>query len=105
MYRQIIHLLLHFFAPGIAAGLAFKKQWKSAWGLMVMTMIVDLDHLLASPVFDPNRCSIGCHPLHSAPAIVCYLVMTLIPQSRIIGMGLLIHMAVDGTDCLWMAYT
>ncbi len=69
---------------------------------MLATMIVDLDHLLASPMFDPNRCSIGFHPLHSYPAIFCYLAMALIPKSRIVGVGLLIHMALDGIDCFWM---
>jgi hypothetical protein len=40
---------------------------------MALTIIVDLDHLLADPIYDPNRCSIGFHPLHSYPAIVIYL--------------------------------
>ena len=104
MIRPITHLLLHLIVPGIAAKLAFKKQWKKAWLIMLATMVVDMDHLLASPIFDPNRCSIGFHPLHGYPAILCYLGMTMIPQSRIIGLGLLIHMGLDGIDCLWMAY-
>ncbi len=102
MARSIIHLLLHFIVPGIAAGWAFKKQWKKAWMIMLATMIVDMDHLLASPVFDPNRCSIGFHPLHSYPAIFLYMVLTIMPKTRIIGTGLLIHMALDGIDCFWM---
>ncbi|MCD6585096.1 MAG: hypothetical protein J7K96_04970 [Desulfobacteraceae bacterium] len=104
MIRPITHLILHFIVPGIAARWGFKEQWKKAWAIMLATMIVDLDHLLASPIFDPNRCSIGFHPLHSYPAILCYLAMALIPKSRIIGVGLLIHMALDGIDCLWMTY-
>ena len=104
MIRPITHLILHFIVPGIAARWGFKGQWKKAWAIMLATMIVDLDHLLASPIFDPNRCSIGFHPLHSYPAILCYLAMALIPKSRIIGVGLLIHMALDGIDCLWMTY-
>jgi hypothetical protein len=104
MIRPVTHLLLHFIVPGIAARCAFTVQWKKAWAIMLVTMIVDLDHLLASPVFDPNRCSIGFHPMHSYPTICCYLLMTLIPKSRIIGVGLLIHMALDGIDCFWMTY-
>lgn len=102
--RAITHLLLHLIVPGIAAGTAFKKQWKRAWGLMVLTMIVDLDHLLAVPVYDPNRCSIGFHPLHSYPAIFLYVALAVIPKTRIFGIGLLIHMALDGIDCIWMGY-
>ena len=69
---------------------------------MVLTMIVDLDHLLANPIYDPNRCGIGFHPLHSYMAIGVYLVMTAIPKVRIVGMGLVIHMVLDGLDCIWM---
>lgn len=65
-------------------------------------MLVDLDHLLADPIFDPNRCSIGFHPLHSGLAIGVYIVMLLFPKVRIVGIGLLIHMALDYMDCLMM---
>lgn len=66
------------------------------------TMFVDLDHLLADPFYDPNRCSIGFHPLHQMPAIGVYVLLLLIPRLRLIGLGLLIHMALDGIDCMLM---
>ncbi len=66
---------------------------------MALTMIVDLDHLLANPIYDPNRCSINFHPLHSYPAILLYTIMAAFPKSRLIGLGLLLHMGVDLTDC------
>lgn len=65
-------------------------------------MLVDLDHLLADPIFDPNRCSIGFHPLHSGIAIGIYVLMLLFTKVRIVGIGLLIHMALDYLDCLMM---
>lgn len=102
MIRPIAHILLHFIVPGIVAGAAFRDRWKSAWLIMALTIVVDLDHLLANPIYDPNRCSIGFHPLHSFPAIVIYLVLTSITKTRLIGLGLLIHMALDGLDCIWM---
>ena len=102
MIRPITHLLLHFIVPGIVAKFTFGERWKSAWLIMALTIIVDLDHLLANPIYDPDRCSIGYHPLHSYPAIVIYLVLTTIPKTRLIGLGLLIHMALDGVDCIWM---
>lgn len=68
---------------------------------MVLTMLVDLDHLLANPIFDPNRCSIGYHPLHSGYAIAAYLLLLLVPKARIIAVALLFHMLTDYTDCLW----
>ncbi len=102
MIRPIAHILLHFIVPGIVARIAFRDRWKSAWLIMALTIVVDLDHLLANPIYDPNRCSIGFHPLHSFPAIVIYLVLTSITRTRLIGLGLLIHMALDGLDCIWM---
>ncbi len=69
---------------------------------MVLTMVVDLDHLLVDPVYDPQRCGIEFHPLHSYPAMMVYLAMTAIPKARLVAIGLLIHMTLDGIDCLWL---
>ena len=102
MIRPVVHLLLHFIVPGIVARLSFPVQWRSAWLTMALTIIVDLDHLLADPIYDPRRCSMAFHPLHSFPAIIIYLALTFLPKTRLIGIGLLIHMALDGIDCLWM---
>jgi hypothetical protein len=81
----------------------FKEKWLRAWLVMALTMAVDLDHLLADPVFNPDRCSIGFHPLHSYPALIAYCIFSFIPATRIAGTGLLLHMAVDFGDCLLMA--
>lgn len=67
---------------------------------MVLTMMVDLDHLLANPIYDPNRCSINFHPLHSYAAIIFYCIITAFPRLRLIGLGLLLHMGIDFTDCI-----
>jgi hypothetical protein len=67
-------------------------------------MAVDLDHLLATPVFDPSRCSIGFHPLHTWPAMAVMLVLAALPRTRLVGIGLAIHMVLDGVDCLWMGW-
>ncbi len=69
---------------------------------MIATMLVDLDHLLADPIFDPGRCGIGFHPLHSYPAMMVYVFMFFIPKMRIVSVGLLLHMATDFLDCKWM---
>lgn len=64
-------------------------------------MLVDLDHLLANPIFDPNRCSINFHPLHTYWAIGLYVVLLFFKRTRIIGIGLLMHMLTDQIDCWW----
>lgn len=69
---------------------------------MVATMIVDADHLLAKPIFDPMRCSIGFHPLHSYYAIGVYIIMLFFPKTRIVAVGLLFHMLTDFQDCQWI---
>lgn len=63
-------------------------------------MLVDLDHLLANPVYDPTRCSIGFHPLHGYIPIGIYGLMLLFKPSRIVGLGLSIHMLLDIADCI-----
>ncbi|MBT3429201.1 MAG: hypothetical protein HN428_02125 [Proteobacteria bacterium] len=57
---------------------------------------------MADPIFDPERCGIGFHPLHSYPAIALYVVALAFKPLRIVAAGLLIHMLVDGTDCIRM---
>lgn len=102
--QPIIHYSLHFIAPVLIAWLFFRKEWKRAWLIMIATMLVDLDHLLATPIFDPGRCSIGFHPLHSYYAIAGYGVLFLFPKYRIIAVGLLFHMFTDYQDCFWTDY-
>lgn len=64
-------------------------------------MLVDVDHLWANPIFDPNRCSIGFHFLHSYPAIGVYVLGLFFKQTRVVAIGLVLHMITDGIDCLW----
>lgn len=98
----VLHIFLHFFVPLVVAGIAYRKQFLRTWLIMSATILVDLDHLLATPVFDPNRCSIGFHPLHSYLAIGIYTCMLLTPKLRVMAIGLLIHMGLDYVDCLGM---
>ena len=102
MLRPIVHALLHVAVPGAVARLAWRGIWLRAWLIMVLTNLVDLDHLLADPIFDPNRCGIGFHPLHTYPAIAVYLLMAVVPVLRMFSAGLLLHIGLDLSDCLWI---
>jgi len=102
MLRPILHLALHIIVPGTMAKLLFSDRWKTAWLVMMSAMIIDLDHLLAHPIYDPNRCGINFHSLHSLPAISVYALLAAIPKTRLAGFGLLIHIILDGLDCVWM---
>lgn len=65
-------------------------------------MLVDLDHLLAENLYDKNRCSINFHPLHSYWAILLYFFGLVWKKTRYVAIGLLLHMATDWQDCLWI---
>jgi len=66
---------------------------------MMLTMLIDLDHLLANPIYDSTRCSINFHPLHGFIPIAIYAVLSSIPKTRVIGIGLIIHIILDSIDC------
>lgn len=102
MLRPIVHDILHVLVPFLVAYFGYRENWRRAFLILIATMVVDLDHLLADPIYDPNRCSIGFHPLHSYIAIGIYCILPFIPKLRLIGIGLLIHMALDYIDCIWM---
>ncbi len=77
----------------------YRDRWRVPYLIMMSTMLVDLDHLLADPVYDPTRCSINFHPLHSFIPIMIYLLLCVFPVTRLPGFGLTIHMALDSLDC------
>lgn len=78
----------------------YRPKWKVTLAIMMATMCIDLDHLLADPIYDPERCSIGFHPLHSSLAITLYVAALLHPKTRIVGIGLCIHILLDALDCV-----
>lgn len=101
--QTFIHYFLHFGFPFILAYVFFKKEWKKVSLILLATMLVDLDHLLATPIFAPNRCSINFHLLHTYYAMIIYLLLLFFKKPfNIIGIGLLLHMLTDYIDCLFM---
>ena len=104
MLRPFIHMFLHFALPAVVAGTAYRQTFLRAWLIMLATMLIDIDHLLADPVYDPGRCSIGFHPLHQYPLIALYAGLTVYRKTRLVGTGLLLHIILDGLDCVWMQY-
>jgi len=87
MLQPIAHYGCHFLLPLVVALLFFKTKWKYAYLIMIGGMLIDLDHLLATPIFDPNRCSIGFHPLHSSFAMLFYFFLCFPKKSRLVGLG------------------
>lgn len=98
--QTFIHYFLHLGFPLIIALVFFRKDWKKTYVIFLLTMLIDLDHLLANPIFQPGRCSIGFHPLHSFYAIPFYIALLFFKKPyRIIGIGLCFHLLTDFIDC------
>ena len=100
-WLALLHLVLHAAVPGGVALAFFRPGWRRAWLIMLSTMLVDLDHLLAEPIYHPARCGIGFHPLHAPPAIAAYALLLIPRLTRLPALGLVIHMALDALDCVW----
>lgn len=99
--QTTIHYFLHFGMPLIIAYTFFHSDYKRVYLILLATMLVDLDHLLATPIFSPNRCSISFHPFHTYYAMAVHAVMLFLPKPyKIIGLGLLLHMLTDLNDCV-----
>ena len=102
MLQSSVHYGIHFFLPLLVALVFFKSNWKMAYLIMILGMFIDLDHLLANPIFDAQRCSINFHPLHSYYAMVIYVLLLFFKKTRLIGLGLCIHIVADFADCAFM---
>jgi len=91
-----IHYFLHFGFPFFIAFIFFRKEWKKVYLILIATMLVDVDHIFATPIFQENRCSIGFHFLHTYYAMLVYLWLLFFRKPfKIIGIGLLFHMFTD----------
>ncbi|UTF60660.1 DUF6122 family protein [Gilvimarinus sp. DA14] len=106
LLRPLIHYSFHLLVPVVFAKLFWQQNWRKAALIMLATMLIDADHLLADPIFDPNRCSIGFHPLHTVWAGAVYGLLLIIPswKWRAVAVGCLWHLATDFTDC-WLGGT
>jgi hypothetical protein len=93
---------MHIAVPAVLVAVCYRKRWWQSYVMLMLGMIVDVDHLLANPVYDSLRCSMGFHPLHTWPFVLVYIVLCLVPRTRLLGVGLVIHMLLDTADCLQM---
>ena len=102
MLRFLLHYGIHFLVPIFVAFYFFKGQSLKIAIVLLMGILIDVDHLFANPIFDPNRCSIGFHPLHSYGAIIAYTTFLYFKKTRIIGIALMIHILADTVDCIML---
>jgi hypothetical protein len=104
MLRHLLHYGIHFLIPILIALLFFKGNRIKVSLMLLAGIALDIDHILAYPIFDPNRCSIGFHPLHAYALIPVYFGMSLWKKTRILGLALIIHIIADAADCLLIRF-
>ncbi|NJM51733.1 MAG: hypothetical protein HC843_13420 [Sphingomonadales bacterium] len=106
LLEPLLHYGGHWVIPFGLAWLFWRSHWRVAGLCMIAANLIDLDHLLATPIFDPNRCSIGFHPLHMLWAALSYALMLVIPswKARAFAAGCLWHLLVDGGDCVMQSF-
>ncbi|HMQ49489.1 MAG TPA: DUF6122 family protein [Saprospiraceae bacterium] len=101
--QAFIHYFLHLGFPFFIAYGLFSENWRKVYMILVGTMLVDLDHLVAHPIFQANRCSINFHPLHTYYAMIAYVMLLFFCRPfNLIGVGLLFHMLTDFIACMMM---
>lgn len=73
--------------------------------LIVGSNLIDLDHLLSRPIYDPNRNPFATHLLHKNWKLVLAISVALIfiRPLMFLGIGLLTHFLLDCIDTKRMA--
>ncbi|WP_370478575.1 DUF6122 family protein [Tamlana flava] len=102
MLQLFAHYGCHVLLPLAIALIWYKPQWKIVFLIIFSGMWIDVDHLLANPIFAPDRCSINFHPLHSYYAIAIYVALLFPKKTRLIALGLVAHIISDLVDCSFM---
>ena len=102
LLKLLTHYGLHLVAPYFLAALWPQRSRLRVYLLLLATMAIDLDHLLVRPIFDPERCSVGFHLLHSWPFVLLYERLGWPWWLRVLGVGLCLHIFTDWQDfVLW----
>jgi hypothetical protein len=90
------HAFLHILVPGLVTLVFYRPHWRRIWLMLVAALLLDLDHLWATPFYDPDRCSIN---FHTYWAIGGYALLLLPARTRVWAVGFLLHMGLDYTEC------
>jgi hypothetical protein len=101
----ILICLIYFFDKEVKQW--FKKDKKYFLYLcfsVIGSNAIDIDHLLANPIYDPNRCGINYHLLHSWYTMPLWVIGLLFKNKflRYFCLGVLLHLGLDWIDCLLM---
>lgn len=71
----------------------------SALSLFILSNVIDADHLLSRPIYNPKRNSIGFHLFHKKILIPFYIAGCFIPGiTKYLFIGILLHMILDWAE-------
>lgn len=102
------NLLIHGITDGVllaswywieAKVLKHSFPLKSTASQIILSNLIDLDHLLANPIYDPARCSINFHPLHSWFVFPLYIGGLFSKKYQYLFAGIILHLGLDYLDC------
>ena len=77
-----------------------KRNFKEILILIISSNFIDLDHLLANPIYDQYRCSINFHPLHNLYMLPLYIIGIFWKKYSYFFIGIMLHLMLDWADCL-----
>jgi Family of unknown function (DUF6122) len=101
--QPIIHYSMHFVVPLLFAWVIDKKNYLKIYAILLCTMLIDVDHLFANPIFMADRCSINFHVLHNLYFVPIYMALLFFKGTwRVVGIGLCFHIFTDFCDCAFM---
>lgn len=102
LLQPLLHYGGHWLVPFAIGWMFWRQDWLRAGAVIAAANLIDLDHLLADPIFDPERCSIGFHLLHGWEAALVSALLLSVPRwwVRAFAIGALWHLAVDYGDCV-----
>ncbi|MDP5230161.1 MAG: DUF6122 family protein [Cellulophaga sp.] len=101
MLRFTLHYGIHFIVPFFIAFVFYKENRLQVLLILLAGILIDIDHLIADPIFDPNRCSVGFHLLHQYWAVAVYISLLFFKKTRLFGFSLVLHIIADTVDC-WL---
>jgi hypothetical protein len=96
----LIHIIASILLVFVINFFDKKTDIKKIFILVLTSNFIDLDHLLANPIYDPNRCSINFHPLHSWYMFPIYFFGSFLKNYRYFFFGIILHLVLDWIDCL-----
>ncbi|MCF7820158.1 MAG: DUF6122 family protein [Candidatus Pacebacteria bacterium] len=100
-----VHIVSNFALWGLLYVIEVKllsRKFKSRNVLLqlLLSNLIDLDHLLSRPIYDPSRCSLNNHLFHSYYFIPAY-VIGLFTRFRYFFMGIGLHFFIDYIGCVF----